>query len=99
MSRNSCAALDQCLSDRDCPEDSLCSCGQVGNANFCNPGNCRTDDDCASGFTCEHSYCHTPKDTCKKTEDCTSPREAAVCDYDTTKRAWGCRVIPQIPPG
>ncbi|CAN5755264.1 hypothetical protein BH09MYX1_BH09MYX1_37730 [soil metagenome] len=102
--RNACVALDGCLADSECPKLSLCICGAGGAANACVMGNCRSDADCASGLACSESssgstYCHTPKDGCKKDEDCAKPDAFRVCDFDRSSVNWACRTIPPRPPG
>jgi hypothetical protein len=73
-------ALDQCLTDSDCPNSEACVCAGTfygGNGlsiNRCIAGNCRLDSDCGPGGYCSPSvgrcgfydgyYCHTPQDSC-----------------------------------
>ncbi len=60
-------ALDQCVSDDDCPNGGVCSCtgSTFGYAhsslgNICLPANCRTDADCGSGGYCSPSVSGGP---------------------------------------
>lgn len=79
---------DACFADDDCAgTTSVCECegGFRTDANACLPGDCRTDDDCASGF-CSPTlgscgdytgtvgwYCHTCEDECVDDADCVLP--------------------------
>lgn len=100
--RNGCVPLDSCLRDAECGIDALCACGASGGPNACRPGNCRTDADCG-GQKCDAgeagSFCHTARDKCRTNEDCASPPQFRICDYDRGTKAWACRVIPPRPPG
>jgi hypothetical protein len=79
-------AVDQCLSDSDCPSGQACLCGslQWGNACFhaneCVPADCRLDSDCGPGNYCSPNpgacgiesgyYCHKATDACFDDTDC-----------------------------
>ncbi len=100
--RNACIRLDNCLHDAECGIDALCACGASGGPNACTPGNCRADADCggqACGAGEAGRFCHTARDKCRTTEDCASPQEFRICDFDRSAKAWACRVIPPRPPG
>ncbi len=102
--RAQCIELDGCLADADCGPNALCNCADLGRANRCGPGNCRSDADC-NGAACvgvySGSFCATPRDRCHARADCkgTSPEGAFMCDWDPTAKALDCRVIPAPPPG
>lgn len=100
--RHRCIPLDACLTDAECGKDSLCACGSGAGANTCIFANCRSDKDC-DGRTCGASasgtYCHTGDDECTTDKDCKKGNEYSICDYERSRGAWKCRVVPPIPPG
>ena len=93
-------ANGSCKTDADCPADRYCWCGSLEypggeSNNRCVPfGNCRTDDDCASGQCgidvgsyCDATLtCRTSADTCHATTDCSEPN---ACDV--SHGAFACR--------
>jgi hypothetical protein len=101
-SRAACVTLDACSADADCGEAMLCVCGTDGLPNGCRAGNCRTDADCP-GQKCQGgpsgNFCTTDHDACRERAQCDAPNAYRICDWDRTKKAWGCRDVPPIPPG
>jgi hypothetical protein len=88
---------DQCSVDSDCTGGTVCNCNPTyGNA--CIPANCKTDADCGTGFTCAATYdttcgaydgiagyyCHSAKDDCQSTCDCSN------CSWGGTEGKWIC---------
>ncbi len=95
---------DQCFVDGDCGPGATCECGAGSGANVCKPSNCRTDDDCATGF-CSPTfgscgaysgnvayYCHTCEDECVNDADCGGDGSwgAAYCAFEPTVGRWIC---------
>lgn len=105
--RYRCERLDECLLDAECPQGSLCACGEGALANRCAPGNCRSDADCSGGFACETSlagfrYCRSSLDRCSQTQGCDpigAQGPPTQCDRQPGDGHWFCHLVPQIPPG
>ena len=96
-------SYDQCLSDAECPDKAVCTCGN-NSGSYCRASTCRRDADCSDGvcspsFGCrgflEGYHCHTSDDTCVDNQDCASPTQ---CVYRAEVGHWACSNL-QCPVG
>lgn len=92
-------SADACMSDGDCAAGTTCACDRDGNR--CVPSNCRSDADCG-GLGCSPTearscnayggiigyYCHTKKDSCTDSNDCSG--RTSNCEYETETGRWAC---------
>lgn len=90
---------DECATDADCAAGKTCSCDEDGNR--CVSSNCRTDAECGGrgcspwvSRSCSGSattvgyYCHTPKDSCTDSNDCSGATSG--CEYSPEDGRWIC---------
>jgi hypothetical protein len=99
-------ALDQCLTDSDCPSGQACGCaGQFGgnaiHTNACVPAQCRVNSDCdRSVGICSPTkgycgnllgyYCHTAEDSCITDADCCD-QSIPSCQYQPSLGHFACQ--------
>ncbi|MEP7051162.1 MAG: Dickkopf N-terminal cysteine-rich domain-containing protein [Pseudomonadota bacterium] len=92
---------DECFTDSDCGQGSVCQCRDPadGNeANYCTKVNgCVTDADCGADGYCSPSQahewcsafyvCHSAQDECLNDGDCA---QEVHCDFDAGLQHWAC---------
>ncbi len=90
--RNQCG-YDSCLADADCTGGGTCQC--TGGGNYCLPGNCRNDADCADSHAC------SPTPSCPDLSGgnrgyaegfyCHTPADTCIDDHDCSAKGDGFR--------